>query len=180
MKGRAAKKTAKTAPAREPDANHIKAAKDFERVVKLFHQNKLSEAEEKILALMEAYPQEAQIRDRARLYLRACESRQAQQITPPTRPGDIYYRAVLLTNNGETDQAISLLEGAQGQTPKDDRLVYLLAVNHLRKGARQNSMALLREAIRLQEVNRNLARNDPEFEDIREDSDFLEVVSKES
>lgn len=180
MKGRAAKKPARTTTAGGPDPGHAKAVKDFERAVKLFHQNQFADARDRFRALQEAYPNEAQVGDRARLYARACDLRLASPNPEVTRPEEVYYRAVLLTNDGETDRAISLLEGAQERTPKDDRLIYLLAVNHLRKGAREKSMACLREAIRLRELNRNLARNDPEFEDIREDSDFLDVVSRES
>lgn len=180
MKDRAVKKPSRTDSARGPDANQLKAVREFERTLKVFHQGKFAEARDRFQALRDIYSQEARIAHRADLYLRACETRLRAAGETSAESEDPYYHAVLLTNNGQTDEVIPMLEKALGRWPQDDRLLYLLAINHLRKGEREKAMADLREAIRLRELNRNLARNDPEFEDIREDRDFIEVVSKES
>lgn len=172
----------KPKPAPPPAVKYSpQAIRDYERGLKLFHDGKFAEARDVFLALRDGQPGEPELKPRAVAYLQACETRLA--VPPPEIPrvpDGLYLQAVLRTNDGRPEEAIPLLERARSQAPKDDRILYLLAVNHFRRAQRERALELLREAIRLRDLNRKLARNDPEFEEIREDRDFLQVVTGES
>jgi hypothetical protein len=61
--------------------------------------------------------------------------------------------------------------------PQDDRVIYLLSATHALKGDRDRALTYLREAIQIKPLNRTLAKNDPDFEEIREDREFLDTIA---
>ncbi len=177
----ASKATSKVAHQDTPKAPPAPAkwAREFDRAVKLFHQGKTEEAKAKFTALHDGAEDVPGMAERARMFLRACDRRTGGGEPEPRQVDDQYYRAVLMTNRYQTDEAVTLLDQTLTRAPRDDRLLYLLAVNLFRRGDRGPALERLREAIAVRALNRNLARNDPDFEDIREDDDFCEVVSQE-
>lgn len=179
MKGRTGKKPSRKAPASSEEKDRSRAIREFEKGLKLFFKKNFKEARDQFRAVAKESPEATHIPFRAGLFARACESRMAQASFSPKKVDDLYLLAVIQTNNGNADEAISLLNKAKGQAPKDDRLTYLQAVNHFRVGSREQAMGFLQESIRLKEINRTLAKNDPEFEEIREDDDFLAAVAWE-
>ena len=186
MTARATKKPTRSAASKADPKDSPKAlpapvkwAREFDRAVKLFHQGKTEEAKAKFTALHDGAEEAPGMAERARMFLRACDRRTDGGKPEPRQVDDLYYRAVLLTNRYKTDEAVTLLDQTLTRAPRDDRLLYLLAVNLFRRGERGPALERLREAIGVRALNRNLARNDPDFEDIREDDDFCEVVSQE-
>lgn len=179
MKGRTKKKPSQKAPSSSGEKERSRMIREYEKGLKLFFKKNFQDARDQFQVVKKESPEGSPISLRAGLFAKTCESRIAQASFSPKKVDDLYFLAVIQTNNGHTEEAISLLNKAQGQTPKDDRLAYLQAVNHFRMGSREQAMGFLQESIGLKEINRTLAKNDPEFEEIREDDDFLATVAWE-
>jgi tetratricopeptide (TPR) repeat protein len=167
MKKAPAKKTTKT-PAKIAPTNtwmiNEKALKEFERGVSLLQKQSYSEALERFQAIVGSFPQEKELTDRANVYLRICRNLLERKEPQPRRPEDFFYHAV-----------IRALQAA----PKDEKVHYVLASTLALKGERREALEHLREAIELNTTNRIYARNDPDFEPLRDDENFQNLIHPE-
>src|SRR2546426_631406 len=70
-------------------------------------------------------------------------------------------------------------EKALQANPKDEKVHYVLASTLAAKGDRREALEHLREAIELNATNRIYARNDPDFEPLRDDENFQNLIHPE-
>jgi tetratricopeptide (TPR) repeat protein len=89
---------------------------------------------------------------------------------------DYYYQGVLESNRQQYDEALKHLDRAQKMSPKDDRVIYAIASTQSLKGDREQALAALKEAIELNVVNRIQAQQDPDFDPLRDDDAFIDMV----
>jgi len=178
-KGRTTTRKKVLPPDTPPRAVDARALREFERGLKLFYQEKYTEAQARFASVIEEYPAERDLVEKSRRFQTGCDRRLQSGTGHLRKPEDLYYGAVLRVNDQEFEEAIQLLQKAQKLAPQDDRVVYLLSSTHARKGDRERALTYLREAIQLKPINRTLAKNDPDFEEIREDRDFLDAVSED-
>ncbi len=175
-KGRSTTKKS-TPPQPKRVQTNPKVLRDYERGLKLFFQKKFSDAQARFLSVIEDFPEERDVVERSRQNARTCEIRLQSGAEQLRKPEDMYYRAVLRVNNQEFDEAVQLLQKARELVPQDDRVIYLLSATHALKGDRDRALTYLREAIQIKPLNRTLAKNDPDFEEIREDREFLDTIA---
>ena len=182
MKKAPAKKMTK-APVKTTPTNtwmiHEKALKDFERGVGLLQKQSYAEALERFEAIVGSFPQERELTDRAGVYLRICRNLLERKETQPRRPEDFFYYGVIRANEADYDEAVRLLEKALQAAPKDEKVHYVLASTLALKGERREALEHLREAIELNTTNRIYARNDPDFEPLRDDENFQNLIHPE-
>ena len=182
MKRAPARKTAKT-PASAPTANtwmiHEKALKEFERGVGLLQKQSYSEAMERFQTIVGSFPQEKELTDRANVYLRICQNVLERKDPQPRKPEDSFYYGVIKANEANYDEAVRHLEKALQANPKDEKVHYVLASTLAAKGDRREALEHLREAIELNATNRIYARNDPDFEPLRDDENFQNLIHPE-
>jgi tetratricopeptide (TPR) repeat protein len=182
MKKAPAKKITKT-PARTAPTNtwmiHEKALKEFERGVTLLQKQSYSEALERFQAIVGSFPQEKELTDRANVYLRICRNLLDSKDPQPRRPEDFFYHGVIRANEADYEEAVRLLEKALQAAPKDEKVHYVLASTLALKGERREALEHLREAIELNTTNRIYARNDPDFEPLRDDENFQNLIHPE-
>lgn len=150
--------------------------KEFEGAVNLLNQKKYPAASAAFQAIITDHPQEKEIVDRCRVYRNLCESRQKEKGQAPTGAEELFYQGVMETNRQEYDLAIQHLEQAHKLEPASDRFVYVLATTLALKGERDLALTRLREAIDLNAVNRAYAQQDGDFDTLRDDETFLELV----
>jgi Tfp pilus assembly protein PilF len=75
------------------------------------------------------YPEERELLERARLYLRVCERETSRQPTPaPKTPGRACYAATVALNSGDHSGALDHLQRALGEDPESDHAHYIMAV----------------------------------------------------
>ena len=74
---------------------------------------------------------------------------------------------------------INHLERALQNNPKDEKVHYVLASTLALKGERREALAHLQQAIELNATNRIYARNDPDFEPLRDDENFQNLIHPE-
>jgi tetratricopeptide (TPR) repeat protein len=156
-----------------------KGVKEFERGVTHLHRQNYAEAVDRFQAVIESHPLEKELLDRAHVYLRICKGMMDRKVAQPKKPEDNFYFGVIKANEANYDEAVKYLDRALQNAPKDEKVHYVMASTLALKGERQDALKHLREAIELNATNRIFARNDPDFEPLRGDEDFQNLVHPE-
>jgi len=135
-----------------------------------------AEAVDGFKSILKNHPQEKEIGDRCRTYIRVCERDMGEKVMPLKRVDDYYYQGILETNRQQYDEALKHLDRAQKLDPRDDRVVYAIASTQSLRGDRELALAALKEAIDLNAFNRIQAQQDPDFDPLRDDDAFIDMV----
>ena len=158
-----------------------KALKELERGVNHLHRQNYSEALAHFQTIVETSSQEQdkELIDRAQVYVRICKGMLERKTTQPRKPEDLFYMGVIRANEANYEEAVDLLGRALQSNPKDERVHYVLASTLALKGERPEAIRHLKEAIDLNATNRVYAMNDPDFEPIRDDEGFQNLIHPE-
>jgi tetratricopeptide (TPR) repeat protein len=158
---------------------HEKALKEFERGVGHLQRRNYTEALERFQAVLEGYPQEKELLDRAQVYMRICKEMGDRKAPQPKTTDEVFYFGVIKANDADYDEAVKLFERALQESPKDEKIHYLMASTLALKGDRREALSHLTQAIELNATNRIYARNDPDFEPLRDDETFQDLIHPE-
>ena len=168
----------KAAPAHT--ASYEKAVKNYGDALKAFRRGDHAKAISFFDDIIEKYPYEREICDRARIYSRVSRVRMEGPARPPRGAEETYHRGVMAANDGHLDEATELFEKLVTAEPQSDRGHYALAAVCGQKNDAGGATANLSRAIEIDSVNRIHALNDDDFESLREDVAFMELLGKES
>jgi tetratricopeptide (TPR) repeat protein len=149
----------------------------FEKAVKALGKKEHERAKDHLESLISSFPEERDVVERARTYLAACE--RAIERRPPFRPKafeDLLSYGVYLHNRGEFQDALKLLQQAAEIHPKNEHALYCLAATAARAGDTTTAVKALRSAISANPACRAQARADSDFDPIREEDDFVNLV----
>jgi tetratricopeptide (TPR) repeat protein len=152
------------------------ARKDYDRGVSALQKKKLDEAERNFTDLIQKYPEERELVDRARVYLSVIERQKREAGPTLTEPEDFYYAAVLEKNRGNVAEAIEHLKRAAKKNGHG-RVDFLLACCYAQSGETDTALAHLKRAIEEDKSNRVLARHDSDFDLLRETPAFQELLA---
>jgi tetratricopeptide (TPR) repeat protein len=152
------------------------ARKEFDRGVSALQRKKTDEAERHFLELVQKYPEEKELVDRARVYLAVCERQKRAGAPALTEPEDFYYAAVLAKNRGEVSEAIEHLKRAAKKNG-GGKVDFLLACCYAQNGERDTAIEHLKRAIEEDRSNRILARHDSDFDPVRDTPEFQELLA---
>ena len=158
-------------------AHAEQAMADYESALGFLHKRQYAEAGDRFEAILAAYPQEREIADRCRIYRDVCRRNATEKVHPLKRPEDYFYQGILESNRQHYDEALKHFDRALKMSPKDDRVVYIMASTLALKGEKDQALSNLREAIDLNSPNRIHAQQDPDFDLLREEGDFLDLVA---
>lgn len=128
----------------------------------------------KALGILEPIAEEAQIPEvaaRARQYADVAQRRMEEN-----EEVDPYLLAVVAKNRGEYDEALAICRERK-RAEKDARFAYLAAAITSRQGDLDAASDHLVRAIELEPRNRNHARRDPDFAELREDEERAEILA---
>jgi tetratricopeptide (TPR) repeat protein len=151
------------------------ARKDFDRGVAALQKKKFEEAERNFVDLIQKYPDEKELVDRARVYRAVCE-RQKRAVNPALEPEDFYYAAVLEKNRGNVPEAIEHLKRAARKNG-GGRVDFLLACCYAQSGDSVTALEHLRKAIEEDQRHRILARHDRDFDPVRDSPEFQDLLA---
>jgi len=127
-----------------------------------------------------AAKQEPELADRASIYSRICGRRGRGGEAEPQGVEAMYRRAVFLLNAGEIDAALQLLNRALVSEPTSVELLYVRACTWAHKGAAEKAVGDLRQALATDPKVRYQAMNDPDFDRIREEPIFIDLIEPTS
>ena len=157
-------------------SSYAEAITLYERGLQALQRRDFRAAGEALRSVVEEYPEERELHERARLYLRICDRESGPPPPAPQTLEERVYAATLALNAGAHDRALSHLKAASGDRPGSDHVQYMLAVVHTLRGQRELALSHLRRAIDLNPDNRALARQAPDFEPIRNEEGFRQAV----
>ncbi|MFQ5876475.1 MAG: tetratricopeptide repeat protein [Acidobacteriota bacterium] len=156
-----------------------RALKDFERALGFLHRRNYSEALERFQGIARSHPREKELVDRANIYIRVCRGQLDKNAVQPRKPHELFYHGVMRANEADYDGAVGFLGKALQGNPRDEKVLYVMASTLALKGERQEALKHLHEAVELNPINRIYARNDPDFEPLRDDEAFQDLIYPE-
>jgi tetratricopeptide (TPR) repeat protein len=168
--------TKKTAPV-VPERRSAQAIELFEKAVKALGKRDYEKARETLETLIKSHGEEKDILERARTYLVLCE--RALDKKPAFKPKtfeEMLSYGVFLHNRGEFQDALKVLQQAAEIHPKNEHVLYCIAATASRSGDAPVAMKALRSAIATNPTNRAQARNDSDFDPVREDEEFIGLI----
>lgn len=181
-KSTATKPKKPTPPRKKPPvvrtANLDKAIKEYEDALKMMGRKEFAKAAHLFDAIIKEHPAEREVCDRARIYLSVCRSHAPAGAQKTRGSDDPYYLGVIATNDGRLDEAAELFERVLRQDPKSDKTLYALATVCGMRGDAAGATDHLRKAIALNSANRIQALNDSDFDVLRENAEFMAMLSK--
>lgn len=149
----------------------------FEKAVKAVGKHDYEKGRETLETLISSHSEERDILERARTYLALCE--RALEKKPSFKPKtfeEFLSYGVFLHNRGEFQEALKCLQQAAEIHPKNEHALYCVAATASRSGDAPVAMKALRSAIAVNPANRALARSDSDFDPVREDEEFIELI----
>jgi tetratricopeptide (TPR) repeat protein len=166
---------AETPPAsRKPE--FYEAVAVYERGVQALQRHDFPGAAGFFRTVQERYPDERELLERARLYLRVCERETSRQPPAPRTPAERVYAATVALNSGDHSGALAHLQRALGEDPDSDHAHYIMAVALGMRNRADEALEHLRQAIALNPENRSLARQDPDLDTVRDHDRFRDAL----
>jgi tetratricopeptide (TPR) repeat protein len=162
-------------PPRKP--GFYEAVAIYERGVQALQRHDFQTAAGHFRAVVEGYPDERELLERARLYLRVCERETARQPQAPKTTAERVYAATVALNSGDHSGALDHLQRALGDDPDSDHAHYTMAVALGMRGRLHEGLDHLRQAIALNPENRSMAQQDPDLEALRREASFTSVLN---
>jgi tetratricopeptide (TPR) repeat protein len=130
--------------------------------------------------VIQRYPDERELVERARLYLQVCERENAKRPAAPQTAAECVYAATLALNDGDQERALSHLGKALEKAPDNDHAHYIMAVALTDRGDSAKALRHLQRAVELNPDNRSTAIQDPDLSPLRNLSAFQEVLGAAS
>jgi tetratricopeptide (TPR) repeat protein len=140
----------------------------YESGVRGLQRHDYAGAAESFRQVLQRYPEERELIERARLYLRVCERETAQRPAGPQTTAERVYAATMSLSAGDSDAALGHVQRALDQEPANHRAHYMMAVIHSTRSETDKAVEHLRRAIELNPDSRSLARQDADLERLRE------------
>lgn len=158
---------------------YAQAVELFEKGVRALGRKDLERALELFREVMTAFPDEADVVERARSYEGMCLRVREREKRPHKPKGfeDILGHGVVLLNRGEYAEAVKTFHQAAEIHPRNEHVQYCLAAASARAGDLPAALKALRSAIHANPANRSQARTDPDFDTLRGRSDFDDLLA---
>ena len=163
-----------SSPPRKP--GFYEAVAIYERGVQALQRHDFQGAAGFFRTVLDRYPDERELLERARLYLRVCERETERQQPAPKSPAERVYAATVALNSGDHNGALDHLQRALSEDPESDHAHYIMAVALGMRQRMDEAIEHLKQAIALNRENRSLARQDPDLETVREHPGFRDAL----
>lgn len=148
----------------------------YERGLQALQRRDFAAAADALRTVIQRYPDERELLERARLYLKVCERELEPKEPAPKTADEWVYAATVALNAGDESTTVRHLQRALAEDARHDHARYMMAVVAVRRGDTAGALDHLRQAISLNPENRSLARQDPELEALRDDPAFRAAV----
>jgi tetratricopeptide (TPR) repeat protein len=155
----------------------------YERGLQALQRRDFAASAEALRTVIERYPDERELLERARLYLKVCERELEPKEPAPKTANEWVYAATVALNAGDEANALRHLQRALNEDSRHDHAHYMMAVASARRNDPGAAIEHLRQSVALNPENRSLARQDPDLEVLRDDPAFkaaLETPASEA
>jgi len=173
-----------TAPAPTPPSpapppkkpTYHEAVSLYERGLQALQRRDFATAAEALRNVIARYPDERELLERARLYLKVCERELEPREQAPKTADEWVYAATLALNSADEAAALHHLTRALEVNPRHDHAHYMMALASARRGDAERSLEHLRQAVMLNPENRALARQDPDLTPLRDTAGYRSAM----
>jgi Tfp pilus assembly protein PilF len=159
-----------------PPRPSVEAVAVFEQGMHALQQHDYPAAADAFRGVMSGYPREGALCERSAVYLALCERELARRPTEPRTVEERLTAATAALNNGDDARAELLAQAVLSDVPEHDLALYLLAAIEARRGAAEEALHLLGQAMAVNPEIRAQARHDEDFEDLRDLDAFRELI----
>jgi tetratricopeptide (TPR) repeat protein len=153
-----------------------RAVVEFSAALERMNAGDFEQARDNFQKIAVTHTDESVLVERAVTYARHCERKLTPPAPAPETADELFHQAVFHSNNGEADAALGLLDQALRLEPESARLLYARASAAAIKGDAESAVTDLRRAIVVDPQVRFQAGNDPDFELIREEPAFIDII----
>src|SRR5258708_11658099 len=143
-------------PPRKP--TYHEAVAMYERGLQALQRRDFAASADALRAVIERYPDERELLERARLYLKVCERELEPKEPTPKTADEWVYAATVALNAGDEANALLQLQRALTADARHDHAHYMMAVTIARRGDVNAALEHLRRAVALNSENRSIAR----------------------
>jgi len=168
-------------PPRKP--TYHEAVAMYERGLQALQRRDFAASADALRTVIQRYPDERELLERARLYLKVCERELEPKEPAPKTADEWVYAATVALNAGDEASALRHLQRALNEDSRHDHAHYMMAVASARRNDSAAALEHLRHAVALNPENRSLARQDPDLEGLRDEPAFkaaLETPASEA
>ena len=165
-------------PPRKP--TYHEAVAMYERGLQALQRRDFAASAAALRNVIERYPDERELLERARLYLKVCERELEPKEPTPKTADEWVYAATVAQNSGDAVSAMRHLQRALQEDPRHDHAHYMMAAASAQRRDVVTALEHLRRAIALNGENRSRARQDADFESLREEPDFRSALEPPS
>jgi tetratricopeptide (TPR) repeat protein len=148
----------------------------FEKALKSLNKKDFDKARGLLEQLIEGYPDEREVVERARAYRAICERSLDRRPSRPKTFEDLLKYGIYHHNRGEYQEALKFLNQAAEIHPRNEHVLYCVAAAAARAGDTAVALKALRSAITASPSNRAQARSDSDFDGLRDHPDFASLV----
>jgi tetratricopeptide (TPR) repeat protein len=148
----------------------------FEEGMAALHRHAYREAAGRFESILERFPAEGALRDRARVYLDLCQRELRKQPPDPRTIEERLTAATAALNDGDEARAGQLAESVLREDADQDLAHYLLAAVAARRGAADDALGHLAKSISLSPEASAQARFDADFESLRDHETFRKLT----
>jgi tetratricopeptide (TPR) repeat protein len=163
-------------PRTEHSAAYEAVLLDYAAALDLVRRKEFAAALEKLRGVEKASGEEPELAERSRTYIRLCERHLAPPSPHPQSAEGWYLLGVVKANEGKIEEALAHLDAAMQQEPGSARILYARSAARALQGNTAAAVADLRQAIALDPKMRYQASNDSDFEKIRDEAAFIDVI----
>ena len=144
----------------------------YERGLQALQRRDFAASADALRSVIERYPDERELLERARLYLKVCERELEPKEPAPKTADEWVYAATVALNAGDETTALQHLQRALTADARHDHAHYMMSVASARRGDTTAALEHLRRAVALNPENRSIARQDPELDLLRDAAAF--------
>jgi predicted Zn-dependent protease len=154
---------------------------EYEKALQLFHKKSYHKAEAAFKQIIDTYKDSEfysvlEIQTRVKVHYAITQSKLHPQTVPLRSVEDYVWEGVFQLNAGDTDKALELFNHAEKENHKDAYLYYLMAAAYLRKEDSVASLRYVEKCIKKDATYKVLIYNEPDFEPLLQNQDFLNLV----
>lgn len=175
--------TRKAVPTRKAPRSHeafVVSENAYRDAMNLYLQKRdWPKARDAFRTYIESYKDErdvAEMVDRARVHLAACEDKLAPAAVAPKNADEWMLQGVAASNLGQTDEALAAYSKAGEMGAPRDKVEYARAAVLSMAERQEEALEALKVAIELNRDNRVFSLSDPDFERLRETAGYVALV----
>jgi Tfp pilus assembly protein PilF len=163
-----------------PDLPAAEAVSVFQAAMEALQRHEYQSAADSFRTLIDDFPAERALLDRARVYVELCERELRRRPVQPKTAEERLTLATAALNDGDEARAESFVTAVLSEYPEQDLALYLSAAIHARRGRHEEALAQLRQAIAVSPDVAAQATLDSDFDALHESEAFQALTEASS